>query len=1195
MSELALQLIAEAKRTNAKVLDLGDCGLTELPNELFGLTELEELNLCNDNLYIGQNKVKANCLKNIGQAINKLKLLKVLRIAGSIFNNFQISDISSLAGLTRLQILDLSNNQISDISSLACLTGLQILDLSNNQISDISSLSSLIELKRLDLVSNKISDASLINLPKLESLNLCNNEVKGIFLNNLSALQTLELPKSTISNISLINTTSLQSFELYSDQISNFSLSNLTNLVTINLRSKKISNISFTKLTNIETLDLSNKQISSVSLTNLTKLKTLDLSDNQISDISLTNLTKLKALDLNNNQISDISLTNLMNLKEINFKHNELSKLSFLKNLTALKVLDISNNRISDISFFKNSANLIILNLNYNHIKNISSISSLKNLKELYVDSNLISDISFLSSLKNLRMLNLSHNPILDISSIEYLTKLNALDLRAIPISDISILGKLPELKELYLYFNNIKGLDTKHLKNYIKDLKEFLSRQAELVKLEVKYPVKVMLFGNHASGKSTFTNFFVNNQLQSEDSTHILRIVNYPPKQKDKLPEAVFFDFGGQDYYHGLYRIYLSNQAINLIFWREKHNHNEIVEQDNNGLSIYNFNLNYWLAQKTYFEKNIVLPDKAFVVKTHIDENNEVKVPETIYDYEKDFECCLELESEDHINRNFLRNTLKKEIETLRKHNSTEEPQWYINFLAFLYNHKPDNPFEPLPFEYILENHYDRTTKTALQKIEFLKVNLKQLHNSGIILFYDNQQLRYGEGLKPLSKYGLVWTNPSGLVEKLHQEIFNRDKLLKSKNPGIITLEELGLDPIKDLVILKLLKLQKVIFHHSKEDKYIIPNFLRLSSEFDGHYHILKKKLKHSFTLQFKHFIPFGLINELMCYYSENINEYCRNGIIFEIGRHIASIELTMEKLQVNVSYLLEDVTEKQDLDRYFFMAILAFYVNNLPIGFHDFMMLKENYRKKYFSLIQSNEPNLDRSYTDPENVHMAYLTAIGKTKIFSAKNSRYPKDLLISIDKTEFVLNSDLNIKGNEILAYDENGNSLNKNISKTAFNSFMENPITDTKKVFISYSHKDIEYRERLQIQLKQLVRQKRIEKIWSDHKIKAGDNWNAEIENNLKEADIVFLLISDFFLASDYIYEKELPIVKELYENNECKVIPILVKPSGNWKDSGWSFLQAIPSNPKDGLLAISKWDDKDEAWSVVTDEIKQVLK
>lgn len=45
MSELALELIREAKE---KRLDLGKCGLTEIPQELFSLTDLEELNLANE-------------------------------------------------------------------------------------------------------------------------------------------------------------------------------------------------------------------------------------------------------------------------------------------------------------------------------------------------------------------------------------------------------------------------------------------------------------------------------------------------------------------------------------------------------------------------------------------------------------------------------------------------------------------------------------------------------------------------------------------------------------------------------------------------------------------------------------------------------------------------------------------------------------------------------------------------------------------------------------------------------------------------------------------------------------------------------------------------------------------------------------------------------------------------------------------
>ena len=45
MSELALQLTSENKRTRATYLDLGNCGLTELPKELSELTWLERLTL----------------------------------------------------------------------------------------------------------------------------------------------------------------------------------------------------------------------------------------------------------------------------------------------------------------------------------------------------------------------------------------------------------------------------------------------------------------------------------------------------------------------------------------------------------------------------------------------------------------------------------------------------------------------------------------------------------------------------------------------------------------------------------------------------------------------------------------------------------------------------------------------------------------------------------------------------------------------------------------------------------------------------------------------------------------------------------------------------------------------------------------------------------------------------------------------
>ena len=42
MSELALKLIQKAKETRATHLDLGNCGLTELPDALFELVDLNK-------------------------------------------------------------------------------------------------------------------------------------------------------------------------------------------------------------------------------------------------------------------------------------------------------------------------------------------------------------------------------------------------------------------------------------------------------------------------------------------------------------------------------------------------------------------------------------------------------------------------------------------------------------------------------------------------------------------------------------------------------------------------------------------------------------------------------------------------------------------------------------------------------------------------------------------------------------------------------------------------------------------------------------------------------------------------------------------------------------------------------------------------------------------------------------------------
>jgi Leucine-rich repeat (LRR) protein len=124
MSNLALELIAKEKIEKTGKLDLGHCDLRELPEALFELTWLEELNVCDayydyeqQKLIDSQNKGNQNKLSIISNNIEQLQNLKILRLNGS-YNTWEIKDISPLEKLPNLTSLDLSFNQISDIRFL---------------------------------------------------------------------------------------------------------------------------------------------------------------------------------------------------------------------------------------------------------------------------------------------------------------------------------------------------------------------------------------------------------------------------------------------------------------------------------------------------------------------------------------------------------------------------------------------------------------------------------------------------------------------------------------------------------------------------------------------------------------------------------------------------------------------------------------------------------------------------------------------------------------------------------------------------------------------------------------------------------------------------------------------------------------------------------------------------------------------
>ena len=79
-------------------------------------------------------------------------------------------------------------------------------------------------------------------------------------------------------------------------------------------------------------------------------------------------------------------------------------------------------------------------------------------------------------------------------------------------------------------------------------------------------------------------------------------------------------------------------------------------------------------------------------------------------------------------------------------------------------------------------------------------------------------------------------------------------------------------------------------------------------------------------------------------------------------------------------------------------------------------------------------------------------------------------------------------------------------------------------ESPKIFVSYSRKDKKWLERLQVHLKPLESDGVVD-LWDDTEIKAGADWEAEIERALVEAKAAILLISADFLASDFIRKRD----------------------------------------------------------------------
>jgi hypothetical protein len=145
-----------------------------------------------------------------------------------------------------------------------------------------------------------------------------------------------------------------------------------------------------------------------------------------------------------------------------------------------------------------------------------------------------------------------------------------------------------------------------------------------------------------------------------------------------------------------------------------------------------------------------------------------------------------------------------------------------------------------------------------------------------------------------------------------------------------------------------------------------------------------------------------------------------------------------------------------------------------------------------------------------------------------------------------------------------------------------------MTQPVEVFFSYSHADDELRKELVKHLKLLQRQRLITQ-WHDREITAGEEWKSSIDQHLESAQVILLLISNDFMASDYCFAVEMGRALERHQEGTARVIPIILRPV-DMKDAPFARLQALPRDAK----PVTTWTNRDEAFLDVATGIRKVI-
>ena len=898
-------------------------------------------------------------------------------------------------------------------------------------------------------------------------------------------------------------------------------------------------------------LDLSGLGIESLptDIARLIHLEKLDLSDNRLADLpaSIGQLTGLRRLDLSNNRLAEVpeSIGRLAELQRLYLGYNRLAEVpESIGRLTELQNLYLAGNRLAKVpESVGRLAGLQRLSLGGNRLTEVPEwIGRLAELQVLILHDNQLTEVpESVGQLAGLQELILWNNQLAALpGSIGRLAGLRVLDVTNNQLAGLpEELRRLERLEALYLHDNPaVAGLPAEVLGptwQQVLHEKKTPAKPDQILDyyFRTRGPVrplneaKLILVGRGLVGKTCLVNRLVHDTFEPQPMTEGIRITQWPVQlHGDEEVRLHVWDFGGQEIMHATHQFFLTERSLYLLVLSGREGTGDLDAE-------------YWLRMiESFGAESPVIVVLNKIQEKPFDVNR--RALQSKYPGIREF---LRTDCKDRTGLDDLHAAIRREIDRLEDRRVKFPAAWFA-----------------------IKEGLSGTGKNYLTYEEYRKFCLEQgetepdeqdklagfLHVLGIALNYrEDPRLRYHHVLNPhwvtAGVYALI--NARQLATQKGVLHFDDIARIIDSAAAAGSLKREDYPRSMHGFLLDLMRKFELCFPFPGDDsRYLVPELLdnqepAEAAEFDPagclnfqyHYPVVPKGLLPRFIVR-THVLSEG-------------QPRWRTGVILQFEGNLALVKADSAEKQVAISVRGPSPDSRRRL-----LAVIR----------SDFDHIHRDLKRKPQEMV-------------PVPKHPDVVVPYENLRAFEEKRiSDLP-----AVAGTDVVI-----LKVQELLNGVDFPAARARRPGPGRIGTEPEAEGMTPLSLFYSYSHKDEDLRNQLETHLKLMQRQEVIT-AWHDRLIGAGEEWKHEIDENLERADLILLLVSSDFIASDYCYDEEMTRALQRHDAGKARVIPVIVR-DVNWSKAPFAKLQALP---KDGK-AVTLWPDRDCAWRNVAEGIER---